>query len=37
MVIVFLVAFFAFRNPAIENHLLNGELRLWNAVSGAAF
>ncbi len=37
MVIVFVVAFFAFQNPSVQNHLLDGELRLWNAVSGTAF
>ncbi len=37
MIIVFVVAFFAFQNPSVQTHLLNGELHLWNGVSGTAF
>jgi Zn-dependent protease len=35
MVIVFIFVLFAFRNPAIQDHVINGEYHLFNSVSGA--
>lgn len=37
MILVFLVALLAFQNATVQTHLLNGELSIWNAVSGAHF
>ncbi|HTT87259.1 MAG TPA: site-2 protease family protein [Acidimicrobiales bacterium] len=36
MLLVFVIAFVGLRNPAVQSHLFDGELHLWNAVSGAA-
>lgn len=37
MILVFVVALFAFQNATVQNHLLSGELSLWNAVGGTNF
>jgi Zn-dependent protease len=37
MILVFLVALFAFQNSSVQYHLLNGELDIWNAVGGTHF
>jgi Zn-dependent protease len=37
MLIVFAVAFIGLQNPTFGNHVFDGELRLFNGVSGAGF
>jgi Zn-dependent protease len=37
MILVFVVALVAFQNSSVQNHLLGGELNIWNAVGGTHF